>query len=86
MCEYCSGKQPLTDKTYDDGSKFDDRLSTRIEKLGKVPVIVSEYKKKNFHWPFCRNLTEEQKEFLSEKWAVKIKFCPMCGEKLYEDE
>lgn len=48
MCEYCEGKTPLTDKVYDDGSKFDDRLSTRIEYFGVNPMIVSEYKKKNF--------------------------------------
>ncbi|RGU94946.1 hypothetical protein DWW31_05205 [Clostridium sp. AF15-17LB] len=81
MCDYCEGNKPLTDKVYDDGSKFDDRLSTRIEFMGKVPVIISEYKTKNFNWPFCK-LTEEQKTFLACKWAVVIKFCPVCGRKL----
>lgn len=86
MCEYCEGKKPLTDKIYDDGSRFDDKLSTRIEFLGVVPMIISEYKKKNFHWIFCKNMTEEQKEFLSKKWAVPITYCPKCGKKLYEED
>ncbi len=86
MCKYCEGKLPLTDKVYDDGSRFDDRLSTRIEQLGRVTMIVSEYKKKNFHWPFCRGLTETQKDFLSQKWAVPIIYCPKCGKKLYEED
>ena len=85
MCDYCGGKSPLTDKVYDDGSKFDDRLSTRIEYFGEMPMIVSEYKKKNFDWPFCKVLTEEQKGYLAEKWAVNIKYCPMCGRKLIDD-
>lgn len=82
MCEYCEGKKPLTDKIYDDGSKFDDRLSTRIEYMGSVPIIISEYKAKNFHWPFCRTLTEEQRKVLAQRWAVEIIYCPICGEKL----
>lgn len=24
-------------------------------------------------------------EFLAQKWAVAIKFCPCCGKKLYQD-
>ena len=83
MCDYCEGRKPLTDKTYEDGSKFNDRLSTRIEFIGIVPVIVSEYKTKNFNWPFCNMLSQEQKKFLAKKWAVEIKFCPCCGKKLY---
>ena len=83
MCDYCECKKPLTDKVYEDGSKFDDRLSVRIEYLGSIPIIVSEYKKKNFNWPFCK-LTEEQKDFLAKKWAVSINCCPMCGKKLVE--
>lgn len=86
MCEYCEGKSPLTDKVYDDGSKFDDRLSTRIEYLGINPMIVSEYKKKNLDWPFCKVLTEEQKRFLTKRWAVNINYCPMCGKELSKDE
>lgn len=85
MCEYCGGKKPLTDKVYDDGSKFDDRLSTRIDYIGKVPVIESQVKEKHFHWPFIRkSLTDEQIKFCCSKWAVQIKFCPMCGELLQE--
>ena len=83
MCAYCEGKKPLTDKVYNDGSKFDDRLSTRIEFLGRVPVIVSEYKEKNFRWPFCK-LTNEQKKFLAQKWSVGITYCPICGKKLID--
>lgn len=81
MCDYCEGKKPLTDKVYDDDSKFDDRLSTRIVFIGKVPVIMSEYKVKNFNWSFCR-FTKEQKEFLAQKWAVGITYCPVCGKNL----
>ncbi len=83
MCDYCEGKKPLTDKIYDDGSKFDDRLSTRIEYLGRIPMIVSEYKEENFHWSFC-NLTNEQKNFLAKKWAVEITYCPICGKRLID--
>lgn len=82
MCEYCERKTPLTDKIYADGTKFDDRLSTRIEYFGNQPSIVSEYKKDNFNWPFCNGLTELQKDFLSKKLLVFITYCPMCGKKL----
>lgn len=80
MCDYCESEKTLTDKVYDDGSKFDDRLSTRIEFIGKVPVIVSEYKEKNLELPSCR-LTKEQKAFLAQKWAVEITYCPICGKR-----
>lgn len=83
MCKYCAGKEPLTDKVHEDGSKFDDRLSTKIEFFGSVPVLTSEYKAENFNWPFCNMLSQEQKKFLAKKWAVEIKFCPCCGKKLY---
>lgn len=69
MCEYCESKKPLTDKIYDDGTKFDDWLSTRIEYFGETPIIVSEYKKKNFDFPFCMFLTEDQKVCLSQTWG-----------------
>ncbi|NMB95179.1 MAG: hypothetical protein GYA02_00970 [Clostridiaceae bacterium] len=82
MCDYCEGKKPLTDKIYDDGSKFDDMLSTRIEYMGNIPMIVSEYKISNFHWPFCNVLTQEEKKSLSQTWAVTIEYCPKCGSKL----
>ena len=81
MCDYCDGKKPLTDKVYDDGSRFDDRLSTRIEFLGKCPMIVAEYKTPNFGWPVCK-WTEEHKQILEKKWAVNIVYCPVCGKKL----
>ena len=84
MCDYCEGKKPLTDKIYDDGTKFDDRLSTRIEYLGKMPILTSEYKEKNFHWPFCNKLTNEQKQFLAQTWGVEITYCPICGKKLID--
>ncbi|MGF7011966.1 hypothetical protein M2146_002520 [Lachnospiraceae bacterium PF1-22] len=75
----------MTDKEYSDGSRFDDRLSTRIEYIGKVPVLVSEYKEKNFRWPCCKSLSEDNKRFLAQKWSVDISFCPKCGEKLIEE-
>lgn len=53
MCDYCEGRKTLTDKVHENGSKFNDSLSTRIEFFGRVPVITSEYKTKNFNWPFC---------------------------------
>lgn len=82
MCDYCEGKKPLTDKIYDDGTEFNDALSTRIEFIGNIPVIISEYKTKNFNWPFCDVLSKEQKTLLAKKWAVEIEYCPRCGKKL----
>lgn len=85
MCEFCEGKTPLTNKVYDDGSKFDDSQSTRIEYMGKMPTLVSEVKEKHFNWTFIKNkLTDEQIKFCCDKWAVVINFCPICGEKLQE--
>lgn len=84
MCDYCEGRKPLTDKVYDDGSKFDDHLSTKIAFWGNVPVIISEYKEKNFRWLFCKELTKEQKRFLAQKWAVPINYCPKCGKRIAE--
>lgn len=79
-CEYCRGEKPLTDKTYDDGSKFDDAQGTHIEKFGTGYMLVSYIKSKYFD--FCKTLTPSQREFLPQRWAVRIDYCPKCGKDL----
>ncbi len=81
-CPYCSGEKPLTDKVFEDGSKFDDFQSIRIDNFGKRPLIVALTKKKYFDsFSF---LSEEQKKTLSFSSCVciEISYCPKCGRKL----
>lgn len=80
MCEYCEGEKPLTDKVYDDGSKFDDSRGISIEYLGKMPILKAYIKPKYFSW--FKYLTDEQIKFLCGDWAVEIVYCPRCGKKL----
>jgi len=85
-CEYCRGEKPLTDKVYDDGSKFDDLHGTSIEYIGKVPIIVSYIKPKYFKIfkGLIKNMTDEQVHLLCCRWAVTINECPICGKPLTE--
>jgi len=85
-CEYCRCEKPLTDKVYEDGSKFDDSHGNCIEYLGKVPTIKTYIRPKYFKWfqGLTKNLTDEQVNFLCCQWVVEIGFCPICGESLEE--
>ena|GEM_PF-2696594 len=87
-CEYCRGEKPLTDKVYDDGSKFDDLHGTRIEYIGKVPVMKSYINPKYFRLfqGLTKNMTDEQIQFLCCQWAIEIKCCPICMEPLTQLE
>ena len=80
MCEYCEGKKPLTDKVYDDGTKFDDYCSTRVEYLEGYPTLVNEIKRAAFHNYY--GLPEEVYQGLAHSWSIEINYCPICGRKL----
>lgn len=84
-CEYCRGEKPLTDKVYDDGTRFDDLHGTRIEKIGEVPVLVSYVPPRYFDLFMGLHLSKQTKEFMSCKWAVDIDYCPKCGARLHID-
>lgn len=84
MCEYCEGKTPLTDKVWDDGTKFDDMQGNSIEYFGKVPMLISYIREKYFS---CfKYLTTDHIQLMTSRWAVPINYCPACGKKLSEDE
>jgi len=86
-CEYCQGKKPLTDKVYDDGSKFDDQRHMGIEKMGKFSVICAEIKASFFdNWEAIRKvfgLAENLGAF--NKYCTVINYCPKCGERLNDE-
>lgn len=90
-CDYCNGVRPLTDKVYEDGSKFDDSRGIRIEKFGKMPILSAYVKEKYFRLTFQNGnsinkygLSDDDIKLLSSKWAVDIKYCPICGKRLKE--
>lgn len=85
-CPYCTGKSPLTDKLFEDGSRFDDMRSIRIQHFGKFPILVAQVRKRYFD---CfHSLTEDQKKSLAigNCFGVIISYCPICGRKLIKDE
>lgn len=81
MCEYCEGKKPLTDKVYDDGSKFDDSQGMSIGYMGKMPILKA-YIKPKYFFLFRKILNDEQIKIMCGEWAVEIVYCPRCGKKL----
>jgi len=87
-CEYCRGEKPLTDKIYEDGSRFDDLHGTRIEYIGAVPVIKSYIKPKYIRTfqGLAHCMTDEQIQFMCCQWAVEINICPICGEPLTDSK
>lgn len=87
-CAYCRMEKPLTDKVYDDGSKFDDRRGISIDRFGKIPILKAYIKPRYFRVGLTNTcgLTNEQIEMLASNWAVEISYCPICGRKLVESK
>ena len=79
-CEYCRGEKPLTDKIYEDGSRFDDFQGTRIEQFGTRFMLVSYVNEKYFE--HFKTLKPEQRKYMANNWGITINFCPMCNTKL----
>lgn len=77
MCKYCEGKEDISDKVYEDCSKYSDSICrVRIYKseiYGNV-LEVTPVKYEN-----CKKYNYRHHEF-------NIFFCPMCGRKLENKE
>lgn len=73
MCKYCEGKEDISDKVYEDGSRYSDSICrVRIYKseiygnvLEVTPVMYENGKKYNYL-----------------NHGFNINYCPMCGKKL----
>ena len=82
-------EKPLTDKVYDDGSKFDDSRGMSIDLIGKLFVLKAYVKERYFQVTFKNKppinkcgLSNEAVSLLASTWAVGISYCPICGRKL----
>ncbi len=73
MCEYCNGNKDISDKLYEDGSKFSDYVC-------KVWIDNSKI--------FGTALNVSPVEYYNGKreqyniYSFYINYCPMCGRKL----
>ena len=72
MCKYCEGKEDISNRVFEDGSKFSDYMvRINIENVFNEKMLVVrpvEYE------------NGERKQFM--KYRFYIRFCPMCGRKL----
>lgn len=75
MCEYCEGKEDISNKIFEDGSKFSDYMvRVWIDKVFDNEVLlVSPVEYEN----------GERKQYM--RYTFYINYCPMCGRKLVED-
>ena len=75
-CKYCRGEKQLTDKIYEDGTRFDDSQGNHIEYYGKMPMLVSYIRPEYFRIQkeITESITDEQIELLCCSWAVDINF------------
>lgn len=82
MCKYCEGGEPLTDKVFEDGGKFDNMMSTRISFLGRRPMLICQTKQA----AFAPGLVKQYGPMIEKSWAVDIEYCPKCGRKITAPE
>lgn len=72
MCEYCEGKEDISNRVFEDGSKFSDYMvRINIENVFNEKMLVVrpvEYE------------NGERKQFM--KYTFYIRFCPMCRQKV----
>lgn len=72
MCKYCEGKEDISNRVFEDGSKFSDYMvRINIENVFNEKMLVVrpvEYE------------NGERKQFM--KYTFYIRFCPMCGRNL----
>lgn len=75
MCEYCEGKEDISNRTFEDGSKFSDYIVKVY--IGNIfnekQLIVSPVEYRN----------GERQQYM--KYSFNITYCPMCGRKLKEE-
>lgn len=72
MCEYCKGKEDISNKVFEDGSKFSDYvIRVWIDNvINKKMLIISPVKYEN----------GKRKHYI--KYVFDIHYCPMCGRRL----
>lgn len=72
MCKYCEGKEDISNRIFEDGSKFSDYIiKVNIEKVfDEKMLIVRPVEYEN----------GERKQRM--KYVFNINYCPMCGRKL----
>lgn len=75
MCEYCEGKEDISNKIFEDGLKFSDYMvRVWIDKVFDNEVLlVSPVEYEN----------GERKQYM--RYTFYINYCPMCGRKLVKD-
>lgn len=74
MCEYCEGKEDISNRVFEDGSKFSDYMvRVNIENIFDNKMLI--VRPVEYH-----NGKKEQKM----KYTFYINYCPMCGRKLGE--
>lgn len=75
MCKYCEGKEDISNRVFEDGSKFSDYMvKVNIEKVfNKKMLIVKpvEY------------INGEKRQVM--RYTFNINYCPMCGRKLIKE-
>lgn len=81
-CEYCRGEKTLTDKIYEDGTKFDELRGNRIEYIGRVAWFTSYINSKYLKMFKGVVRNDQTAKMMACKWAVDIEYCPKCGTKL----
>lgn len=72
MCEYCEGKEDISNKIFEDGSKFSDYMvKVNIEDIfNKKALIVRPVEYHN----------GKREQYMN--YVFDINYCPMCGRQL----
>lgn len=75
MSKFCEGKEDISNKTFEDGSKFSDYMvKVWIDKIFNEEKLLespAEYE------------NGERKQYM--RYVFDINYCPMCGRKLGDD-
>ena len=72
MCEYCEGKEDISNKEFEDGSKFSDYIcKVNIENIFNEKMLIVRPVK-----------YENGKRLQYEKYCFNINYCPMCRKKI----
>ena len=76
MCKYCEGKEDISNKVFEDGSKFSDYM-VRVwidEVFNEKVLLVSPVDYED----------GKRKQYM--KYTFYINYCPMCGRNLGDDK
>lgn len=74
MCKYCEGKEDISNRVFEDGSKFSDYMvKVNIEKVFNEKMLIVKP---------VEYINGEKRQVM--RYTFNINYCPKCGRNLGE--